>query len=166
MALNKDKIVDPTYTKLDLPKNRSVEWDGRSRLKAAVLVDVDGTLASTYQEGKREVRPTALSAIKMLSEHAPVFLWSIVGADNGQRLISEFPELQPFIAGSYGKDEFPLEMVEHPYCIDDDGADEVIFRCNHVILNETYDGGPDSGILMKAARRIVDDIRRNYLTGN
>jgi hypothetical protein len=158
MALTKDKIVDSIYTKHDLPKNRLVEWDDRSRLKAAVLVDVDGTLASTYQEGNRQLRPTALSAIKTLSNHAPVFLWSVAGAENAERLTSEFPQLMPYIAGCYDKKDFPLELVENLYCIDDEEFDSVVLQCNYVILNETYDGGPDSGLLMEATRSIVNHM--------
>ena len=127
------------------------------KLKTAVLVDVDGTLAGPYQKRNRKLRPTALSAIKLLTEHAPVFLWSIVGADNGERLIREFPKLEPYIAGCYGKADFPLDMVEHPYCIDDETIDPQVLRCNYVIVN-TYDGGWDSGVLLEAAKRIAKHI--------
>ncbi len=158
MAPTKSDLVDSIYTKLDLRKNKAIEWDGRSKLKAAVFVDVDGTLASTYQKGKRQLRPTALSAIKMLSSHAPVFLWSVAGAENAERLTSEFPQLRPYIAGCYGKKDFPLELVDYPYCIDDEGIDDVVLQINHVILNETYDGGPDSELLLEAAKSIVSHM--------
>lgn len=127
------------------------------KLKGVVLIDVDGTVASPYKYGQRQLRPTALPAIRLLAEHAPVYLWSIVGAENGERLIREFPELKPCIAGCYGKADFPLEMVEHPYCIDDEAIDPQVFRCNYVIV-DTYDGGWDSGLLLEAARCIIEDI--------
>ncbi len=133
----------------------------RRKLKTAVLVDVDGTLASPYQSGNRKLRPTAVPAIKMLAEHTPVFLWSIVGAENGNRLIREFPVLTPYIVGCYGKNDFPLHMVEHPYCIDDEAIDPQVIRSHHVIV-DTYYGGPDSGLLAEAARTIVDHISRHF----
>lgn len=62
--------------------NRIRKLDGKTRLKTAVLVDVDGTLAGIYRNGKRPLRSSAPGALKLLSEHAPVFLWSIVGAES------------------------------------------------------------------------------------
>jgi len=135
-----------------------------AKLKTAVLVDVDGTLAGPYRAGRRKLRPTALSAIKMLSEHAPVFLWSISGADNGKRLLFEFPKLGQFISGCYGKFDYPLEMVERLYCIDDEPTDPQAFvlRCNYVIV-DTYNGGSDSGLLLEAAEVIVQHILKTGL---
>jgi hypothetical protein len=144
--------VSPTIEK-KMEKIPVSGLNASKKLKTAVLVDVDGTLAGPYKNKNRQLRPTALSAIKMLSEHAPVFLWSIVGADNGERLISEFAELGDYVTGCYGKDDFLLHLVEHPYCIDDEAVDPQIL-CNHVIV-DTYNGGPDSGHLLKAAQIIA-----------
>ena len=55
---------------------------GISRLKTAILVDADGTLAGIYRARKRPLRSPAPGALKMLSEHASVFLWSIVGGED------------------------------------------------------------------------------------
>lgn len=134
-------------------------WSGQTRLKIVVLIDVDGTLASAYRNGRRELRPSALKVIKLLSSNAPVFLWSIAGERNGERLIEEFSELQPYIQGCWGKDEFPLDMVDYPYCIDDLDLDEVVKRCNHVILGQTWDGGNDPADLAEAARIIVEALK-------
>jgi hypothetical protein len=135
--------------------------DGTGRLKKAVLVDVDGTLAGEYRKGKRKLRPSAVAAIKFLAANAPVYLWSVAGAENAERLIEEFPKLSPYIAGCYGKGEFPLGLVDHPYCIDDEAIDKEVLECNYVVLNETYDGGKDSGLLLKAARAIVEHMSKS-----
>ena len=128
-------------------------------LKRAILVDVDGTLAGPYRNGKRELRPSAIPALRALSEHAPVILWSIVGPDNPRRLLQEFPDLAPFVAGCYGKDDFPLDQVEEAYAIDDEALDAPVLCCNHWILSETYDGGVDTGELDEAVRAIIDRIQ-------
>jgi len=130
-------------------------------LKIAVLIDVDGTLAGPYKHGYRKLHPTALSAIKMLAKRTHVFLWSIAGADNGKRLIREFPELKRYITGCYGKDEFPLDTVQQAYCIDDEAMDPQLFKCNYLIV-DTYNGGADSGLLLEAAGTIVDHISRHF----
>jgi len=134
-------------------------WNGQSRLKIAVLIDVDGTLASAYRDGRRKLRPSALKVIKFLSSNAPVFLWSIAGKENGERLIEEFSELRPYIQGCWDKAEFPLDMVDYPYCIDDLDLDEAVLQCNHVILGYTWDGGDDPADLAEAARIIVEAIK-------
>ena len=136
-------------------------WNGKDRLPVAILVDIDGTLVSAYKDGQRQLRSSALEALKTLAKYAPVFLWSIVGAENGVRLLNEFPQIKQYVAGCYGKNDFPLTLVDHVYCIDDEGIDEVVLQCNHVILNETYDGGKDSGLLMKAVQIII-----KHLSGN
>ena len=136
-------------------------WNGQTRLETAVLIDVDGTLASAYRNGRRELRPSALKSIKLLSNYAPVFLWSIAGERNPKRLLEEFSELQPYIRGCWGKDEFPLEMVDYPYCIDDTDLDEAVRRCDHVILGQTWDGGDDPGDLAEAARVIVEALKKH-----
>lgn len=134
-------------------------WNGQTRLEIAVLIDVDGTLASAYRNGRRELRPSSLEFIKLLSSNASVFLWSIAGKRNAERLIEEFSQLQPFIQGCWGKDEFPFEMVNYPYCIDDTDLDEAVRRCNHIILGQTWDGGDDPGDLAKAARIVVESLK-------
>lgn len=64
-----------------------------------------------------------------LAEVAPVFLWSIVGAENGTRLLGEFPDLGRYVAGAHGKVESLLETVEQPFAIDDElVADEIQAR--------------------------------------
>ena len=153
--------MDRTLTKKGAQSRPLVQDCHGKRLRISVFVDIDGSLAGFYQKGARCLRPDALPAIKMLAEHAPVFLWSIVGADNGERLIREFPKLEPYIAGCYGKDNFPLHMVEHPYCIDDEEMDAQVVQSHHIIV-DTYYGGPDSGLLMEAASTIVDHISRHF----
>lgn len=132
----------------------------------AVLVDVDGTLVGPYKAGLRALRPSAQEALCLLAQHAPVFLWSIAGAENGQRLLEEYPELRPFIVGSYGKEDFPLHLITRPIAIDDEGIDDVVLSCEHIILGETYEGGADSGVLLEAARIVVDTIQRQDPTGD
>lgn len=134
-------------------------WDQRSWLKVAILVDVDGTLVGPYRNGRRELRASACEALKLLAQQAPVFLWSIAGRDNGVRLIEEYPEIAPSVTGSFSKEEFPLHLIESPFAIDDDGVDDAVIRCHHVILNEPYEGGEDSGCLMEAAQTILSAIR-------
>jgi hypothetical protein len=131
------------------------KWNGKSRLRVAVLVDVDGTLVGPYCGERRQLRPSAVEALRTLSRHAPVFLWSITGADNGRRLLKEFPAVRPFVMGSWGKDEFPLHLVDIAYAVDDDDCDEAVRRCWEVALIDTYFGGEDSGLLAEAAGHIV-----------
>jgi hypothetical protein len=128
-------------------------------LVVAIFVDVDGTLAGPYHKGKRPLRASAGEALAMLAGAAPVFLWSIVGADNGARLLAEFPELGRHVAGTHGKAEFPLRTVEHPFAIDDELIDSAVLSCRHFILESSYFGGPDSDDLLRAAAAVVDEIR-------
>lgn len=65
----------------------------------------------------------------------------------------------PAVAGCWDKDEFPLHLVDCAWAIDDDGIDEAVLRCNHVILGESYEGGHDSDLLLEAARAVVDALR-------
>jgi hypothetical protein len=130
-----------------------------SRLDVAVFVDVDGTLVSPYHGDRRELRPSAYAALAMLAEVAPVFLWSIVGSENGTRLLREFPELRRHVAGTHGKSEFPLETVERAFAIDDELVDSAVLQCRHFILDSTYFGGADSDDLLRAAAAIVEEIR-------
>ena len=123
-----------------------------------VLVDVDGTLASPYSQGARTIRPTSVEAIRLLAECAEVYLWSHAGAENGERLLAEFPELQSYIAGSFGKQDFPKSRFDKVYCIDDEEIDDEVLSENYIILNDTYDGGEDSGVLLEAVRIVLADI--------
>ena len=129
--------------------------NGAELLKTAVLLDVDGTLVGPYKDGKRKIRPSALTAIKILSQHSTLFLWSVVPG-NAERLISEFPELTAYVCACYAQDEFPFHAVETVFCIDDEEVAPVL-QYNHVIV-DTYDGGPDSGLLLEAAEMIVQHI--------
>ena len=89
----------------------------------------------------------------------PVFLWSIAGAENGLSLMAQFPELTKIISGCFSKENFPIELIDNPFAIDDEGVDPVVLRCHHVILGETYEGGEDSGTLIEAAEIIVAAIK-------
>ena len=129
------------------------------RLPVAIFVDVDGTLAGPYHDGRRELRASAREVLAMLAAEAPVFLWSIVGPENGSRLLREFPELRRHVTGSYGKAEAPLDMIERPFAIDDESLDDVVLRCRHFILSATYFGGAEEDDLRRVASAIVDEIR-------
>ena len=135
------------------------QWNGSDRLPVAILIDVDGTLAGVYRNGRRSLRPSAPEALKLLSHHAPVFLWSIAGADNPRRLLQEFPCLRRYVSGCYGKDDFPLDLVNHPFCIDDEALDEQVTQSDHVILPDSFHGGEDTGSLMEAASMIVTRLK-------
>jgi len=138
-------------------RGRFLHWNGRDRLRVAIFVDVDGTLAGPYRNGKRELRSSASKALEMLSDHAPLFLWSIAGPENGFRLLKEFPQINPFISGCYGKEEFPLHLVDHPLCIDDEEVDNGVLQCNHVIV-DAFMGGRDSNQLLEAARIVIHHL--------
>ena len=129
---------------------------GIQSFEAAVLVDVDGTLAGPYRNGRRELRPSAAAVLELLSLHAAVFLWSIVGADNGTRLLEEYPELKRCVEGCLKKDVSELWRFKRPVCIDDDDVDEAVRACDRVILGESYDGGAESDVLMRAAVAVID----------
>jgi hypothetical protein len=125
----------------------------------AILVDVDGTLVGPYRGGERELRPSAREVLEMLSREAPVFLWSIVGPENGTRLLAEFPELRPFVAGSYGKTGFPLGSIDRAFAIDDESIDPPVLRCRHFILDSSYFGGVEEDDLRRVAASLVAEIR-------
>ena len=129
------------------------------RMSAAILVDVDGTLVGPYLHGRRELRASAARALEMLSEVAPVFLWSIVGPENGTRLLEEFPHLRRYISGCYGKQEFPLASVDRPYAIDDESVDDRVMCCRHYLLDTSYCGGSEGDDLLRAAMEVVADMR-------
>jgi hypothetical protein len=133
-------------------------WDGRSPLDVAVMVDVDGTLAGVYRGGRRPLRESAPAALQALSQVAPVILWSSSGADNGLRLAAEYPELDRYVCHFASKVGFPLELIERPYCIDDNDIEDVVLQCKRVIV-DSFEGGTDSGQLIEAVRLIVNDIR-------
>ena len=128
------------------------------REKIAVLIDVDGTLASPYIQGTRTIRHTSIEALRLLAKCTEVYLWSHAGAENGERLLAEFPELQNYISGSFSKQNFPKGSFDKVYCIDDEKIDQEVLSERHIILNDTYDGGKDSGVLLEAVRLIVADI--------
>lgn len=134
-------------------------WDGSSHLARAFLIDVDGTLASKCRRSptgwKRELRPTAVEALRLMSSHAHVFLWSKGGPENGKRLAAEFPEIGPFISGFFHKDDFPLHLVEQPIAIDDEGVlrgDAPHFQEIYVIPEFT--GGADDGVFLALVREL------------
>ena len=139
---------------------------GDEKLKVAVLVDIDGTLAGLYENGIRPLQPSAIPALKLLSDHAPIFLWSIVGHENGRRLLREYPELREFISGCFDKELFPLERVEVPYAIDDNVNHEKVYGCHHVILEVSFLGGEDTSDLMVASEVIVADIKRRGISAS
>jgi hypothetical protein len=106
------------------------------------------------------LRASAADTLKLLAQHAPVFLWSIAGADNGHRLLEEYPEIRNYVAGSYGKQDFPLHLIECPFAIDDETLDDVVLQCNHIILNKSYEGGKDSPDLLEAAPIVAETLQR------
>ena len=130
-------------------------WNGESRLKYAVLVDVDGTLAGVYKQGKRPLRPNSIEALRLLANHMPVFLWSVAGDDNGLRLIREYPEIKSFISGVFDKLDFPLNKIKTVHAIDDEVLDYSVQRCQFLAIVNTYSGGKDSGMLSAAAMEVV-----------
>ncbi len=134
-------------------------WGRQTRLEVAVLMDVDGTLAGLYRAGKREFRATAIPALALLSQHAPVLLWSTAGAANGLNLLTQFPALAPFVHGCHAKQDFPIHLIDEPFAIDDEGVDGIVLDCHHVVLGETYNGGEDSGLLLEAASIVVARIQ-------
>ena len=133
-------------------------WDGVSRLPAAILVDIDGTLAGPYRGGTRELRESAVPGLRLLAARAPVFLWSLAGPDNGRRLLDEFPQLRPWVQGSFGKDDFPLALVGRSHAIDDCPIDEAVCRCDSITEIDTYLGGPDSGQFLAAVQVVLAEL--------
>lgn len=136
-------------------------WNGTDTLDTAILVDVDGTLVGPYRNGVRELRQSAPAVLEMLASHAPVFLWSIVGADNPERVLKEFPVLKPFISGCYAKQEFPIQNVANAYCIDDTDLDKEIFQCHYYLLPDCYNGGDDTPSLVHAATDLIQAIEES-----
>jgi hypothetical protein len=139
--------------------SRIDEREGPAHLPAAILMDVDGTLAGPYRQGRRELRPSAREALAMLSEVAPVFLWSIVGAENGTRLLGEFPELRPYVKGCYGKLDFPLDTVDRAYAVDDEALDAPVLGCHQVLLVDTYQGGDEGDDFLRLVSALIAAIR-------
>jgi hypothetical protein len=88
-----------------------------------------------------------------------VFLWSTVGAENGERLLREFPELRRYVKGCYGKGDFPLDRVDCAYAIDDEACDAPVLACHRVGLCESYRGGDDQDDFLRIASAVVAEIR-------
>lgn len=131
-----------------------------AHLPVAIFVDVDGTLASPYRQGRRELRPSALQALAMLSAAAPVFLWSAVGADNAERLLREFPALRPYIRGCHAKVDCPHETVGRAYAIDDEVVDTPVLDCHQILLVDSYRGGPGDDDFLRLVSVLIEEIGR------
>ena len=136
---------------------RLLSWDGKKPIDIAVMVDVDGTLAGVYEGDVRPVRENVAKALEILSKLAPVILWSMGGEDNCMRLLREHPELIPQVSYIGHKIGFPLELIKHPFCIDDQEADEIVLQCDRVIV-DTYYGGKDSGQFLEATRIVAKAV--------
>ena len=121
-------------------------------------MDVDGTLAGMYRGDVRDLRPGAAEALARLAHDAPVFLWSAAGADNGRRLLAEYPALKRHVTNCWHKEEFPLDLVDAPHAIDDDGVDEPVLLCRHVTVGETWFGGEDDGLFALAVESVLAAI--------
>lgn len=122
------------------------------------MVDVDGTLVGIYRNGTRSLRPFAVAALELLAARGPVFLWSLAGAENADRLLVEYPELARHVSGTFEKPELPTG-VEAVYCIDDEESEEPPARAGCVIV-DSYREGPDSGQqLLEAAKTIAAWIK-------
>lgn len=135
-------------------------WDGESNIDVAVFVDIDGTLCSRPKAGHRELRPFAADALRELSSVAHVVLWSMGGRDAGERVLKRFPEIAPYVSYVTGKADVPLDLVRDAYSIDDGDVTECKTHGNRVTVS-SFNGGEDSGALLEAARRIVNEIRRS-----
>ena len=135
-------------------------WDGESKIDVAVLVDIDGTLCSFPKAGHRELRPYAVDALRELSTVAHVMLWSMGGRDAGERVLKRFPELVPYVSYVADKGDLPGHLIRDAYSIDDGDVKEWVVNGNRITVS-SYRGGEDNGVLLEAARRITDDIRRN-----
>lgn len=135
-------------------------WDGETEIDAAVFVDIDGTLCSRPEAGHRELRPFAADALRELSSVAHVVLWSMGGRGAGERVLKRFPEIAPYVSFVTDKADAPLDLVRDAYSIDDGDVTECTASGNRVTVS-SFNGGEDSGALLEAARRIVNDIRRN-----
>ena len=96
--------------------------------------------------------------MEMLSQVAPVILWSTGGPDNGLRLLVEYPELDRYVCHVAHKIGFPVWLINRPYCIDDNESEDAVVQCERVIV-DTFKEGEDSGQLLEAARVVVQDIR-------
>ena len=123
-----------------------------------VLVDVDGTLAGKYRGERRPLRPGAAVALRRLSEVAEVYLWSVAGRGNPERLLREYPELRPHVRGTFDKSALLPDRFGRAICIDDEEIDPAVLARERIIVS-TYDAGDqDDGLLVSAADRIVAAI--------
>ena len=134
-------------------------WDGESKIDVAVLVDIDGTLCSFPKAGHRELRPCAVEALRELSSVAHVVLWSMGGRGAGERILKRFPELAPYVSHVAGKGDLSCDLIRDAYSIDDGDVKECAVNGNRITVS-SFRGGEDDGVLLEAARRIMDDIRR------
>ena len=123
-------------------------------------MDIDGTLCSPPKAGHRELRPYAVDALRELSSVAHVVLWSMGGRGAGERVLERFPEIAPYVSHVTDKANAQLDLVRDAYSIDDGDVTECTAKGNRVTVS-SFNGGEDTGVLLEAAKRIVDDIRRN-----
>ncbi len=124
-----------------------------------ILIDVDGTLAGIYRGGRRPLRPGARAALERLAAVADVYLWSVAGRENADRLLREYPELAPHVRGTFEKDEAVLEQFDDAYCIDDEEIDEAVLRCHRAIVSPYDAGDEEDGLLWRAADFLIESIR-------
>src|SRR5262245_15473108 len=124
-----------------------------------VLVDVDGTLAGKYRGDRRPLRPGAADALRRLSEVAEVYLWSVAGRGNPERLLREYPELRPHVHGTVDKSALPPDRFDRAYCIDDEEIDPAVLARERIIVRTYDEGDRDDGLLVRSADRIGEAIR-------
>mgnify|MGYP001824413144 FL=1 len=134
--------------------------DGASEIDVAVFVDIDGTLCSFPKAGHRELRPYAVDALRELSTVAHVVLWSMGGRGAGERVLQKFPEIAPYVSHVTDKASAPFDLVRDAYTIDDGDVTECTARGNRITVS-SFKGGEDSGALLEAAQKIVNDIRQD-----
>jgi len=99
-----------------------------------------------------------MDGMRALQRHAPVFLWSVAGRENGERLLNEYSDLRSLVTGCFDKDSFPVERVRCVYCIDDEAVDEVV-RSAHHFLVPTFNELPDPGGFLDAVTDLLRSLR-------
>ncbi len=65
-----------------------------------------------------------------------------------------------YVSGCYGKEDFPVDMVDQVFCIDDQLVDEQVTNTDNVFLADCYEGGEDAGLLMEATRAVARLLRQ------